>query len=91
MIIKINSNTLKGSNIDHPSVDLRDTYRELLFNDNGIGFDNNYREKVFEVCQKLHDKSRYDGTGITLSICKKIAENHNGFIVGFTRKCWNNI
>ncbi|MDO7171928.1 CHASE3 domain-containing protein [Mariniflexile sp. AS56] len=56
-------------------------YHKITISDNGIGFDQQYASQIFELFNRLHNKQDYSGTGVGLSICKKIVENHQGFIV----------
>jgi signal transduction histidine kinase len=52
----------------------------LTVADNGIGFDESHRERIFELFHRLHGRSQYTGTGIGLAVVKKVVENHRGFI-----------
>lgn len=53
---------------------------QILVQDNGIGFDAKYRERIFEVLQRLHGRSAYEGAGLGLSICRRVVERHGGTI-----------
>jgi two-component system CheB/CheR fusion protein len=78
--IIIKSCIVKGNKEKHQNLSSEKNYCHISVEDNGIGFEEKYNEKVFEVFQKLHNKEQYAGTGIGLSIVKKIVENHHGEI-----------
>ena len=68
--------------IDYPSLSkpVSNEYYKISFTDNGIGFDQQYSEQIFVLFNRLVSDKNYQGTGIGLTICKKIAENHLGYI-----------
>jgi signal transduction histidine kinase len=80
--IKITCKTVAGCDLEKAeAADPGKHYSEISFSDNGIGFESQYSEKIFQVFQRLHSQASYPGTGIGLSIAEKVVENHKGFIL----------
>lgn len=78
--INIQSRVLDVKEKKHFELDASKVYHLITVKDNGVGFEQQYAKKIFQLFQRLQGKSEYPGTGIGLSICKKIVANHKGLI-----------
>jgi PAS domain S-box len=79
-VIRIECNVLTDVEIQNHGLKNTEMYYQINVIDNGIGFRQDFAEKIFIVFQRLHNRDEYSGNGIGLSLCKKIMENHNGKI-----------
>ena len=87
-VISIRWRILSANEIErkYPRLNVENTYMELVFNDNGIGFEQQYAEQIFIIFQRLNNQRTYTGTGIGLALCKKIVEHHQGVITASSEK-----
>jgi signal transduction histidine kinase len=78
--ISINSNKLSREEKEKLKLRSARNYYKFVVSDNGIGFEEVYAERIFQLFQRLHGKAEYPGSGIGLAICRRIADNHAGTI-----------
>lgn len=80
LIVEFSIEKVQGAAIDKDEINPNIEYTVIHVKDNGIGFNQTLGEKIFDVFKRLHSRKEFEGTGIGLSIVKKIIANHNGHI-----------
>jgi PAS domain S-box-containing protein len=81
-VVNITSKAVSAKEVQHyiPNPLHNFSYYHISISDNGIGFEKEYSEHIFEIFRRLHGKGKYKGSGIGLALCKRIVNNHQGYI-----------
>lgn len=78
--ISITAKSITDKELQDYKISTKDDYHKIVISDNGIGFKQEYAEKIFLLFKRLETDSKYSGTGLGLAICSRIVDNHKGFI-----------
>lgn len=85
-LIRIDCEVIQGSYIQPMpgtmvlATDLNRSFFAIVVSDNGIGFDEKYRDRIFTIFQRLHTRAEYPGTGIGLAVVQRVVDNHKGYL-----------
>ena len=79
-VVKVHGQLLNGREPHAAGNSLGGELCQITVEDNGIGFDEKYLDRIFTIFQRLHSRSEYQGTGVGLAVCRKIVERHSGTI-----------
>lgn len=80
-VVKISCEKVKGAALPNIiSGSEQNSFFQISIADNGIGFEKEYAEMIFDIFKRLHSNSKFEGSGIGLAICRKIATRHGGYI-----------
>lgn len=85
-IIHISSKKIEPASVNKEKYIRNVTYYQISVSDNGIGFDNQYANDIFKVFKRLHSNEDFEGTGVGLSICKKIIDKHRGYLTALSNR-----
>ena len=80
-VVTITCRSLRPEEMEKfPNLDKDIPHIEIKFTDNGIGFEQQFADQIFQIFERLHSSDEFDASGIGLALCKKIVENHNAHI-----------
>jgi len=79
-VIDISAAPVTPEEVTKEKLDERRAYTRITLTDNGIGFDQQYADRIFQIFSRLNSKDQFEGTGLGLALCRKIVERHRGVI-----------